>query len=278
MVRLLGKREEKRNNIEDKREVFFSIATTSGITKSINQDNIYVMRTPVGAEDLNDYNLYGKQKLPALFAVCDGMGGEAFGEKASAEAVNKLANIEVNKLASMNKEEIETELIQTIQTINDDIFNKYASVGRVMGCTMTVLYMDKRNIFVINVGDSPGIRYDSEGYAFVTFPDNHANKLYMMGEISEQERWTHRSKSQLTQCIGMDPDEVVLSPHVYYEKYPEEGVTFVLCSDGLTDGLSFEDIRSEIDGKWKRKVAKKLVDRAVTAGSRDNITALVVRI
>lgn len=258
--------------------VQFSAASDVGLVRKTNQDNLYVMKPVLFHEELAHFIAHGKTELPLLFAVCDGMGGGRYGEKASFEAVKMLEQVDIRKLPEKTDEQIEDFFRKLYQQMNDTVFRICGNSEALVGCTATLLYIDQKRIYLVNAGDSPGMCYIGNKLTVMTQSDNRANQMYLMGRISEKERWTHATKNQLTQYLGMNPEEVRLSPHICRLDYPSEPMICLICSDGLLDKNNFEDLEELFQENEIQSLAEASVRQAMDAGSRDNITAIAVQI
>lgn len=226
---------------------------------------------------LTHYAVQKSGKGGLLCAICDGMGGGVRGEEAALLAVKALQGWKTERFFRMEETALEQEFIRKIQQLNDFIYETINKGKKIGGCTMTLLYLDKKKTFVVNVGDSPCICFKQDICKVVSVADNHAGQLYRWGEITEKAQWKHPGKSHLTQYLGMDPDSVLLSPHIYKASTLGEEL-YLLASDGLLDMLIPEDI-GELLKKIQpgKNLAEELVDAAKRSGSRDNITVIVVR-
>lgn len=258
--------------------ITFSASTNVGTVRETNQDNLYLMRPIRSYEDLTDYSISDCQEIPALFAICDGMGGGKNGEKASYEAVRMIENVFVKSLEKCSDEELEVFFRELYQNMNDVVYRLYGNKGVLVGCTATMLYVDSKRIYMINVGDSPGVWLMTSGIKVLTHSDNRANQLYVLGQITEEERWTHKTKNQLTQYIGMNPEEVKISPHICRLERLEHTTRFLICSDGLLDKNTFEAIEKQLREDDIRTVAQNCVQQAMSVGSRDNVSAIVIQV
>lgn len=260
----------------EKKKIYVSAATDIGAVRTVNQDNLYLMEEVKEYSELEHFQKQETHTLPVLYAVCDGMGGGDYGEEASRLAISMLGKLSLRQLSEFSDAELEQKLKEYIQTVNDKIYNGFHKRKTLTGSTIVLFYADHRRICIINVGDSPAFRCSADGLTLVTCLDNHADQLYRMGIISAQERWTHKTKSSLTQFLGMNPQEMLLSPHVYMEPYPQMPVTYLLCSDGLLDGMEIDALHEAVVQCPEGNPAKELVKRALAEGSRDNVTAVLV--
>jgi protein phosphatase len=279
-LRQMGRREDMPRMIRE--QVLFSAASDVGSVREQNQDNLFLMRPVLTHDRLRHYAISGAQELPALFAVCDGMGGGQCGEQASYTAARRIARTDVSGLEKLDDRELELFFTGLYEEMNREVFEQFGHLKALVGCTATLLYIDRRRVYLVNAGDSPGMCLDGRGLRVLTQSDNRANQLYLLGQISEQERWTHKTKNQLTQHIGMDEREVRVSPHICRIERQDMRMVFLICSDGLLDRNSFPGLEQQLREKTAQnritECARCCVASAVEAGSRDNISAIVVQV
>ncbi len=252
-------------------------ATDIGTVRQVNQDNLYVMETPLNCEQLKHFALKKEKKDVVFCAVCDGMGGGANGEEASFMATKMLNELNLDELKNASLDELEKILKHFTQQISDVIYERFKDERRFTGCTITLLYADDKRTLIENVGDSPCILIRGNNYEVISVSDNRANQLYQMGRITEEERWTHKTKNQLTQYLGMNGDEVLLSPHVYTTEEMKKNDSYILFSDGVIDNMGFEEILKTVKEEKSENTAKELIEKALDFGSRDNVTAIIVK-
>jgi protein phosphatase len=126
---------------------------------------------------------------------------------------------------------------------------------------------------VFNIGDSRVYRFDGGGLTQLTVDHSEAQELVAAGLLTAAEARTYPRRNVVTRVLGSagisDPDLWLFPPRV--------GERFVICTDGLTNDVADEEIeevlRLHADAN---KAASVLVERAVAAQARDNVTALVV--
>ena len=222
--------------------VIFTAMTSKGNVRKINQDNLYIGKEIETAQNLVEYRSEGYQPFPVLFAVCDGMGGERDGEKASEMAAAEIKAFAegsaFHRMSGMDTDAIEKLLTEALRGISKKLYEALGSSRNgVSGCTVTMLYLERERYVIANIGDSPGFLVRDGRISLLTLPDNRAQQLYQLGVLSEEERWSHHTKSQLTQFLGMNPDDADLSPHFQNGECRKKDL-FVIGSDGMTDGLN----------------------------------------
>jgi protein phosphatase len=209
---------------------------------------------------------------PPLFAVADGMGGAQAGEVASRLAASALEGEDSDGLRGL--ERIDALIQEANRRIYDRASTDPAASG--MGTTMTVALVEEMTVAIGHVGDSRAYLVRGEQMEQLTDDHSLVNELLKSGRLSEEEAHVHPQRSVITRAVGTDPDVDVDG----FTIEGEEGDVFLLCSDGLTDMVSDEEIlelvhshRDDLD-----KAVKALVTAANRGGGEDNITAVAFRI
>lgn len=209
-----------------------------------------------------------------LLAVADGMGGHNAGEVASAMAVQLL-----QEAASQPIESPES-FIDLISTINHAIFTAAtgASDQRGMGTTLTAIAVagstpSDEHVVVINVGDSRTYLLRKGELRQVTIDHSYVQELVSEGVISADDARTHPRRNIVTRALGIDSRVIADSwtlPIV-------DGDRYVLCSDGLVDEISNEEILAILmENADPQRAAECLLTAANDRGGRDNVTVIVV--
>ncbi len=191
----------------------------------------------------------------SLFAVFDGMGGESCGEVASYIAASACAAF---VRGGRHKGEY---LYELSERLNDKIRQETEDRSLVlMGTTAAMLQVDGDDVYILNAGDSR--IYKLSGHE--------------LRQISEEHSVMSGRGKAITKFLGF-PEGHPLNPYIAVGKYIS-GDVFLLCSDGVTDMLSDDEIRAIIDDKRPlSQSARMLVDAALERGGVDNTTALLLR-
>lgn len=212
------------------------------------------------------------------FVVCDGMGGQSAGERASGMA----AEIVPQRLEqALNFKDDTADKV--VSGIDDAVNHANAEIMALaqldpncnnMGTTIAMLVKAGHAMYVANVGDSRVYRLRSGHFEQLTMDHSLSQALVQAGTISKEDAATHRYKHVLVRYLGSKEGGTGA------EAKPldiQSGDRFILCSDGVTDGTD--------DGKLAQilaafpepqETAKAIVDAAVSGGSKDNITCVVV--
>jgi PPM family protein phosphatase len=252
--------------------------TDVGQIREHNEDNFLVAdltRKARGLLEANRSLVVGPHG--SLFAVCDGMGGAAAGEIASQLAVDILYERMVEGLegtTALTRDELARRLVRAIEAAGLRIFQeaKVDRTRRGMGTTVTAAALVDGHLFFAQVGDSRGYLLRQGQLVQLTRDQSLVNQLIEAGQLTEEEAETFEHNNIILQALGTaDTVQVDLT---YCEL--QQGDVLMLCSDGLSGMVRFDDIR-EVMRTTPEPVdaCKILVERANQAGGHDNITVIV---
>ena len=248
-----------------------AVKTHTGYVRSNNEDNYYLCGSCRSDTDMAEAaGRWTGEDRRLLFAVADGMGGEEKGELASLLAVKALEPCRFEDVAGTAR--------VCFQRANDRICEEVEkNGGRRMGSTVAALYVDEGKALGCNIGDSRIYLLRDHGLLQISTDHNMAAKLVEAGVLTPKEARRHRSRHELTQHLGIFEDEMKLEPAVSGAVLLQPGDVFLLCSDGLTDMLTDEEIKALLlAGREPWEQAQMLVKAALKQGGRDNVTVLVV--
>ena len=242
-----------------------------GLVRSKNEDNYYIngkYKTDI-AIDTEGY-IDNAPRHAYLYAVCDGMGGEKFGELASLLAVKSLANFQ--------ETDIRQTLKEYIHTANDLICKEIIKNNGVrIGTTLALLYICEGYALSCNIGDSRVYLLRNEDLYLMTEDHTEAQRLVEMGMLNQDDVSNHKSRNKLTQHLGIFPDEMVIEPFAANPLMVEDNDMFLLCSDGLTDMLEDKAIEEIMrQNSTPQDITEKLITTAMQNGGKDNVTVIVV--
>lgn len=217
-----------------------------------------------------------------IFAVSDGMGGARSGEFASRIAVEKIT-LQLPKQFGLVEERFSAYSHEIISELFTSIHADMLKLGRFdincldMGATLTLAWFRRGRVYFGHIGDSR-LYYLPAGGSMeqITEDHSHVGWLRRAGQINERQQRTHPRKNVLAQALGAG--HRYLNPQMGSFTY-QPGDQFVLCSDGVTDGLwdhAIQDIVRQPTEGDNRSTAERLVASAVSESGRDNATAVVV--
>ncbi|MFD6139292.1 PP2C family protein-serine/threonine phosphatase [Promicromonospora sp. NPDC060271] len=206
-----------------------------------------------------------------VFFVADGMGGHEAGEVASAEALAALS-------ALTEVEQVEPALVEAYLELAQKRIRAIATEsGNAPGTTLTGVLVDEREdvpywLFV-NVGDSRTYMLSGGVLAQVSVDHSEVQELVDAGTITMDEARRHPRRNVITRALGAQ--EEVRADFRYIPVALHDRV--LVCSDGLTGELTDDQITTILlEQPDPERAAAYLVDAAIQAGGRDNITVVVI--
>jgi serine/threonine protein phosphatase PrpC len=253
--------------------------TDVGQVREHNEDNFLVAdltRRSRGLLEANREAVVGAQG--SLFAVCDGMGGAAAGEIASQLAVDILYEKMIDGLdgkQKLERDDLARRLVRAVESAGLRIFQeaKADRTRRGMGTTVTAAALVDDHIFFAQVGDSRGYILRGSTLTQVTRDQSLVNQLIEAGQLTEEEAETFEHNNIILQALGTS--DTVQVDLTFAEL--QRGDLLLLCSDGLSGMVRFEEIREMLHGSSEPlEICKALTERANQAGGHDNITVIVV--
>ena len=228
-------------------------------------------RSDVGLlrENNEDSGFIGKNFL----LVADGMGGHAAGELASSTAVSVVAQLE----SSLDKiSDIDKKLFNIPSIISKELKNTISkdSTRSGMGTTLTTVVLHDNSLRVVHVGDSRAYLIRDKKIKAITKDQSYIQSLIDNNEITLEEAKTHPQRSLLLQAIDglteatafIDSVEVIA------------GDKLVLCSDGLTNVVSDQEILQIVNQFEYVGSVSALIEKSLENGGPDNITVIVAEV
>ena len=207
---------------------------------------------------------------PPLYAIADGMGGARAGEVAAGIAARALRD-------GRGGVSDEASLAAAIAEANRQVWERSVADPRTsgMGTTVTIALVDAATdrVLIGHVGDSRAYRLRGDELEQVTTDHSLVAELVDSGVLTPEEAERHPQRSAITRAVGT---ERTIEPDVF-ELVAEPGDLFLLCSDGLTDMLSENEIAAvllEAD-RDPKAAADALVAAANANGGEDNITVVL---
>ncbi|THB64425.1 MAG: serine/threonine-protein phosphatase [Desulfovibrio sp.] len=233
----------------------YASLTHAGNVRPNNEDSLFTQQ-------------YGDGSV--LAAVADGAGGESAGEVAS--------GLGIKTLMEFNPETWDPEgsLARLVITAHERVLT--ASTHREdldgMGSTMTVYYLRDSYVYWAHVGDSRLYLLRDGNPNRLTTDHTIPGLLRFQGEIDEYRARTHPMRNFLLQCLGCrtcEPESGVI------DVFP--GDILLACSDGLYGELTDETLVQELTNSATLEAKlRKLLDLALDAGGRDNISMVGVHV
>ena len=228
--------------------------THIGLNKEKNEDRYLIKRINNGS---------------ILFAVADGMGGEAAGEYAAKILLNKMAGVQQNSILN------EQQLSLLVKEADRAVFNEADKNSTLegMGTTLTGALLRNGTLHWSHVGDSRLYVMQQNELRQITKDQNMAQFLFEEGEISAEEVNVHPSRNQLDQCVGCGeciPDMGQLAVNV--------GDMLILTTDGLHAELTFGELYAVLNSTADIETKAKLLIKTVSDSSgKDDMTIVIAQ-
>lgn len=252
-----------------------TVCVSKGKVRTNNEDNYFLNGSYLekGAMDVDSSLTAEADTDCQLYAVCDGMGGEADGEEASYIAASSLSQF-AEKLSATEDAALIDLLDAYTETVNTQIL-AYGKRGR-MGTTLAMLLMRDDYAYAAHMGDSRIYQIRERQIIAYTADHTEANRLLSLGMITEEQHKNHPMRNALIRYLGMYYPSMQITAELKDLGRLLPGDRFLLCSDGLTDLVSEQGILQAIQGLSARDAAAKLVQCALEAGGTDNVTVMIV--
>lgn len=218
-----------------------------------------------------------------VFAVSDGMGGAMAGEFASRITVERVTKL-LPRAFKQSAAGLQAGFADVLEELFDQIHKALMYVGESyeecagMGATLSLCWFTPGWMFFGHIGDSRIYYLPARegGIRQISQDDTHVGWLFRKGDLNERQARDHPRRNVLQKALGAGHQFV--NPQVGAVAY-EAGDRFLLCTDGLTDGL-FDSQLAEflLAADDSKTPAQRLVAASLERSGRDNTTALVVEI
>lgn len=235
--------------------------------------------THVGRRQNNEDSLFTDCPL-GLFAVADGMGGYEGGEIASQLAIQTLVEF-ISRNASDNDVtwpyalDHGATLTENMAAIgariaHEQIAHRRTGRLRQMGSTLAMMLIDEQRAVLAHIGDSRIYRLRAGELAQMTVDHSLYEELRRTAGDDMPPRDKFQYSNIITRALGISGSADVQTIDL------QTGDIYLLCTDGLTEAVDEAALLSTLQRCPRDQVCARLIDMAYDAGSRDNITAVVV--
>ncbi|MCL2754455.1 MAG: Stp1/IreP family PP2C-type Ser/Thr phosphatase [Oscillospiraceae bacterium] len=234
----------------------FYSKTDIGKKRTENQDRVWAGQISMNA---------------AAVVLCDGMGGENAGSRASQMTVDIITHrlrhgFRENGDANSIRNLMLTSFIAANTQVYEEAFSDVAKRG--MGTTCVCAIVHEGRAYIVNVGDSRAYHIFDNSVQQITKDHTYIRVLLEDGTITPQEARTHPNRNAITRAIGAEADII---PD-YFELPLHKDSILLLSSDGLHSYGDDVKIAQIVLDNPKGRVCDLLVDYALANGGNDNIT------
>lgn len=226
-------------------------------------------RSHVGLVRTINEDAYLDQPERGLWVVADGMGGHARGDLASRMVVDALHDIPPDALVKRV-----TDARDRLQAVNQQLRTEAAMRNvPIIGSTVVVLLACERHCAYLWAGDSRIYLCRGANLRRLTRDHSQVEELKSMGNRVAEAIISHAARNLITRAIGaadtLDLEEETMEIN--------DGDMFLLCSDGLSNEVSEEEMRNALVPGNCRHASETLLDMALMRGGHDNISIVVAR-
>ncbi len=257
----------------------FCARTDTGLKRSKNEDCYLILTGPNSDMSINI--------MGSMFAVADGMGGHPAGDKAARMAcdtfrdcyygikgIEKAAYFILARLGMCSRlllRRMEDAIKMADKAIQEYECHHQKCEG--LGTTLSVLVLAGRRALIAHVGDSRIYRLRGGNLELLTVDHTFVQDLVDMGEMTREEADESPMRHVLMEALGRGVDEIFTR----CEKVLADDL-FLVCSDGLHDMINEESIHHILtSGSTIDEKCGLLIQQALDAGGRDNVTVVVVQ-
>lgn len=249
-----------------------AVCCHKGNVRGNNEDSFFLNGVYMPLERMDEGGLFvgASKENRQVYAVCDGMGGEENGEIAS----SMMAAVLVDLLNALNAgKPVRKAIDEIVQKTNAAI----CAMQKGAGCTLALLCLHDGQATVAWLGDSRVYLLRQGNLYRLSEDHTQSQRLMNMGVLDDEAAKSHATRHVLTRYLGMEMAELALHPSYGEEQTLKKGDAFLLCSDGLTDMLE-EEMYAQYLNATPEQAVNTLVEGALAAGGKDNVTAMVVEI
>lgn len=229
------------------------------------------LRTDVGKVRKQNEDAAWLDEARGIYVVADGMGGHLAGEVASAMAIDAIKEMaQKHDIASI------TLLKEAVLSAHEAICARAQENTNCsgMGTTISAMWRGGHYMYVAHVGDSRIYRMRGGKFEQITQDHSLVQELVRAGIITPEEAKTHPRRNIITRALGTQGEN---APDLLAADM-EPGDLWLLCTDGLCGMISDLDIMGVLSSSDNLdKMADSLIEKALAAGGRDNVTLILCR-
>jgi protein phosphatase len=259
-----------------------------GLVRSNNEDQFFVARFDRAMRTLATNLPEGSFTAPSAetvyaMLVADGMGGHAAGEVASRTAVSVLVDQVLRSPAWIMRldDQVVAEAMSRMEQRLEQVQDVLAQRARAepglsgMGTTLTLAWSLGADLLLAHVGDSRAYLFRQGQLQQLTHDQTVTQEMVDTGALSPEEAATHRLRHVLTGALSTSARRLRVE---FRRLLLAEGDQVLLCSDGLSDLVPQADLAEVLrQGARAEDACRVLVDRALAAGGKDNVTVVLAR-
>lgn len=209
--------------------------------------------------------------------VCDGMGGAKAGDIASKMAVETFKEHMARLMEPSRRLEEGELLLQAAADANRVVYLKAVTDPECtgMGTTLVGIILRNRKLYTVNVGDSRAYLITNRSIEQITRDHSVVEDLVEKGELTPEQARQHPQKNLITRALGTSRKVKA----DLFQRQVQEGEFVLLCSDGLVNEVTDEEIRRDVlAGGPPKEICRRLMERTLQNGAPDNVTIVLFQL
>lgn len=242
----------------------YSIASIThvGKVRANNQDSLLVEeRTHNGLET-------------ALLVVADGMGGLAYGERASRIAVQTMDHWWEKVPKGDSLQEISASLDQAIYEAHRQIYYLSEELEQKTGSTLSLLWMQDTSYVIKQIGDSRIYRITDNELEQLTTDQTWCNQMVQNGKLAAEQVERHRLRHALVNALGVS-DELEIATEFGKAR---RGESYLICSDGFYQEAPLELLPPQLKRNGLQATLQEFLEHILQGSAGDNASAVLCRL
>lgn len=257
-------------------QIYAAACSNKGCVRKNNEDNFFLNGRFMQKGERDNGGLYTvKSTGKALYAVCDGMGGEEAGEEASLLSVQLCERYLDQQDAAPTPE----TLREFLHNGCEEVLAQAEKNDNHSGSTVSLMIAYEGGLYAANMGDSRIYRLTANRMEQVSEDHTEVQRLLRQRAIKEEDIPRHPKRHMILQYWGMPLSIAPFQPFVSRLIPCVSGEKYLLCSDGLTDMVGNDRIEQILrQRKNVDSIAQELVQEALHNGGRDNVTVVILEI
>ena len=225
-------------------------------------------------QDAFNFGVVGSNAAWAV--VCDGMGGSAAGNVASAGATEVFSTAMAENFKPTTEPATAQRLmVRAIDSANAAVFKAAEQKQELegMGTTVVACTVINGSVSIANVGDSRAYLLRNGTVTQLTTDHSVVQSMLENGQLTADEAKNHPNKNIITRAVGVAPDVTV---DLYSCELQQQDI-LLLCTHGLTNCVSPQQLAEFAESAPPEQLPEQLIAAALQAGGPDNITAVILR-
>lgn len=238
-----------------------------------NEDFVYPFLPEM---DINS-ELRARQQVPGLYLVCDGVGGASKGEVASRLTTLNFAHyFSQTPVPDPDKAYLDQGLLFVEGALSGYIAQHPSSQG--MGTTLTLLHLGENQATIAWAGDSRVYHVRNGQILYQTEDHSLVNELIRQGQITAEEARNHHNKNIILRAIQGQENPTEVDMHVIPYTDIQIGDYFFLCTDGVEESITDEELAQLLGAASDPDEARAEVYKRCQGVSRDNFSCYIVEV